>query len=849
MRRRILLLCLASGSVLPFYAQSKKLVTTFDHYGPVLVKKPVMIDDKDVNQKEFSGLTVLQKSHDLSNGILAKTVLSADTAGYVVVDITPEGFAVNEYTFSIQPDRYCKGTLKVTSPSILAVYQDGKLINTKSSAQDSLNKQSEITVPLTLQNKNYEYKIRTVSERKDKAETPRLSVAFEPDSKFETVDLVISNNQNRKLNLQDLMTGERIGGVTISPSGKYGTVRVSTTFKDGKSASENYLIDLQTNKKIAVLDGSRNSANWLPVSDKLYFTKRGMDGTQLWLMNPADLSEEMIVASLPEGGFSFAPTEDFLIVNQSEKAPADLDKDFRRFITPNDRQSYWRYRNSLYKYDLNTGAMERLTFGAHSASLNDISEDGKFILFGSSREDFKERPFNVSSMYLMNLATNKVDTLWSDVRYGGGAKFSPNGKTLLVQGSPEAFDGIGLDIEEGQMANTYDSQIFLFDLATKKTTPIAKNFDPTIESAKWINDDQIAVMATDKDLVRPYLYSVSKNKYEVVPVEEDVLRGFNISKNGKNAIYTGQSVSNFSSAYVMDMKNKKSKCLIDASSERLKGIELGKVEDWNFIASDGNQVDGRYYLPSDFDATKKYPMIVYYYGGTTPTSKTMEHPYPAHLYAANGYVVLVLNPSGTIGWGQKMSARHVNAWGKRTAEDIIEGTKKFCADNSFVDASKIGCIGASYGGFMTQYLQTQTDIFAAAISHAGISALSSYWGEGYWGYAYSTAASADSYPWNNPELYTKQSPLFQADKVKTPILFLHGSVDTNVPVGESIQMYTALKLLGKPVEMIEVQGEDHGIADFNKKIKWTNSILAWFDRYLKEQPEWWKSMYPDTNLQ
>lgn len=242
-------------------------------------------------------------------------------------------------------------------------------------------------------------------------------------------------------------------------------------------------------------------------------------------------------------------------------------------------------------------------------------------------------------------------------------------------------------------------------------------------------------------------------------------------------------------------------------------------------------------------------MIVYYYGGTTPTSKTMEHPYPAHLYAANGYVVLVLNPSGTIGWGQKMSARHVNAWGKRTAEDIIEGTKKFCADNSFVDASKIGCIGASYGGFMTQYLQTQTDIFAAAISHAGISALSSYWGEGYWGYAYSTAASADSYPWNNPELYTKQSPLFQADKVKTPILFLHGSVDTNVPIGESIQMYTALKLLGKPVEMIEVQGEDHGIADFNKKIKWTNSILAWFDRYLKEQPEWWKSMYPDTNLQ
>lgn len=237
-------------------------------------------------------------------------------------------------------------------------------------------------------------------------------------------------------------------------------------------------------------------------------------------------------------------------------------------------------------------------------------------------------------------------------------------------------------------------------------------------------------------------------------------------------------------------------------------------------------------------------MIVYYYGGTSPTTRVFESTYPLHTYAAMGYVVYTLQPSGTTGFGQEFAARHVNAWGKVTADEIIEGTKKFCAEHAFVDSKKIGCIGASYGGFMTQYLQTQTNIFAAAISHAGISSIASYWGEGYWGYAYSGAASAGSFPWNNPRLYVEQSPLFHADKINTPLLLLHGNVDTNVPLGESIQMYNALKILGKTVEFIQVEGENHAIYGYKKRIEWNKTIHAWFAKWLKDQPEWWETLYP-----
>ena len=136
---------------------------------------------------------------------------------------------------------------------------------------------------------------------------------------------------------------------------------------------------------------------------------------------------------------------------------------------------------------------------------------------------------------------------------------------------------------------------------------------------------------------------------------------------------------------------------------------------------------------------------------------------------------------------------------------------------------------------MTQYLQTKTDLFAAAISHAGISNITSYWGGGYWGYTYGEVAQYLNYPWNNPDLYTKHSPLFNADKIQTPLLLIHGTVDTNVPPFESQQLYTALRILGKEVEYIQVNGEDHVITNWQKRLEWQNAIFAWFAKYLKDK--------------
>ena len=387
------------------------------------------------------------------------------------------------------------------------------------------------------------------------------------------------------------------------------------------------------------------------------------------------------------------------------------------------------------------------------------------------------------------------------------------------------------------------------NLADKKVTPVTKDFHPSIQQTVWNKvDGQIYFTAENRDYVSLYRMNPKDGKIQQLDAKEDLVKSFSMADSSPVLAYYGQGAMNSDRLYTLDTKKMKQVLVEDLSQELLEDVQLGECRDWNFINSKGDTIYGRYYLPPHFDASNKYPMIVNYYGGCSPTERNFESRYPHHAYAALGYVVYVVQPSGASGFGQEFGARHVNTAGEGPAQDIIEGTKKFCEEHAFVNAKKIGCIGASYGGFMTQYLQTKTDIFAAAISHAGISDHTSYWGEGYWGYSYSEVSMANSYPWTRKDLYVDRSPLFNADKIHTPLLFVHGDADMNVPVGESIQMYTALKLLGRETAMVLVTGQDHHIVDYGKRIQWQNTIWAWFAKWLQDDATWWNAIYSPKAL-
>ena len=158
-----------------------------------------------------------------------------------------------------------------------------------------------------------------------------------------------------------------------------------------------------------------------------------------------------------------------------------------------------------------------------------------------------------------------------------------------------------------------------------------------------------------------------------------------------------------------------------------------------------------------------------------------------------------------------------------------------------LDASAVGCYGGSYGGFLTMHLIGQCDLFAAAVSMYGISDQTTYWGQGTWGWTYGDMANGGALPWHDPEFYRQASPLSQADAIRTPLLLLHGEEDDNVTPGQSAEMFTALQVLGRNVEMITFPGEGHGIAGaWENYVGHRTMMLEWFDRWLRDRPAAWE---------
>ena len=826
MRKNMLLLA-AICSCYNLFAE-EVIVKQFRYAGPYEVKKPFLQDSLDVNSKKFTEKELLKTAIPFSNVRQSAQFLETDTNGESMLPGTSQACHIGLASFYLNSDRYVKGSLQIKGPETYEVY----INNEKQTPADG-------KIALTLEPHRYEVVIKYLSE-KDK--TGSLKVTFETEA--EAV-VTATTDPEKRYTISDVFDGTRMRSVSLSPDGKYLLTAYQTTFPGGKTESFQQVTDRASGQ--VLIESSSNDYSWMPQSNLLYYTRNGLQGKELVSIDPVTKTENVLSSNLPDGWFIFSPTEEYLLFTVSEEGPKK-DKDMDEILVPDDRQPGWRNRSFLHKYDLATGVFERLTYGHNSTSLNDISQDGRYLLFTSQERTLTKRPFSITTLYRMDLQTMETEALLKDP-FIGRATFSPDGKLLAIEGSGEAFDGIGLNIAPGQTSNTADGQLFIYDLGSKQVSPVSKDFNPSIQYFTWNrHDKQIYLQGEDKDCVRLYVLNPSTGKIKPIPLKEDILSDFTLAESAPELVYYGESASNSQRLYSVNLKKNTTVCLKDLSKDILKDITLGEVRDWNFKAAAGDTIYGRYYLPPHFDPNKKYPLIVNYYGGTSPTERSLENRYPSHAYAALGYIVYIIQPSGATGFGQEFSARHVNAWGKRTGDEIIEGTKKFCAEHNFVDAKKIGCIGASYGGFMTQYLQTKTDIFAAAISHAGISDITSYWGEGYWGYSYSSLATANSYPWNARDIYVEQSPLFHADKINTPLLFLHGSVDTNVPVGESIQMFTALKLLGKETAFIQVTGQNHQIFDYKKRAEWNNTIYAWFAKWLKEQPEWWEALYPAKSL-
>ncbi len=750
----------------------------------------------------------------------------------------------------IEAERWLEASLTINTPQMAQVYLNGNPLGKKTTVEHEQGTLGEITQSLKLEKGKHLLLIKSLYAHGSNSGW-KVSARLKPGNGFHITDLNIDTKPYRSKTIHDILNGVKVSWVRPSPSGELYAVTYSEA-KPPRGDTERW-VEIKNHDDNSIIHSFKHASisqlQWLPESRAVSYITRDNNKASLHVFDFEKGKTKTVLEEIERmGSYRWSSNEDFIIFSVTEDNTGEQGH-IKHVLGMQDRQPNWRNRSFLYYLDLNTKATHRLTYGNLSTSMQDISRCGEKLLFSQTRPDYQERPFHKHNIFLMDINTLAVDTLWSDKKWGVSGQFSPCGEYMLFTGGPDAFGKAGRNIPEGMIANNYDTQAYIYELKSGKTESITFDFDPSLAGAHWNSvDNHIYFTAQDKDKIRLYRYNFRRDRFSEIPTPVDVVAGINYSSDSHSAAFMGEGMSEPSKGYWLNLRNDKTQLLEDTESENYRYVRFGETREWDYQTSEGVDISGRIYLPPGFDAEQTYPLIVYYYGGTNPVSRRFGGRYPFNLWAGNGYVVYVLQPSGATGFGQEFSAAHVNNWGITVAGEIIESTKAFLEAHRFTDKNRVGCIGASYGGFMTMLLLTQTDIFTTAVSHAGISSIASYWGQGYWGYSYSALATANNYPWNNPEIYFDQSPLFGADKVNTPLLLITGDEDTNVPPGESVQMYTALKILGKPVELLKVKGQNHTILNYEKRIEWNNAILAWFDKCLKEQDEWWKEQFPKKNF-
>lgn len=731
--------------------------------------------------------------------------------------------------FSVSASAFTTGELKISGAGNAALYLNKVHIKGNS------------TYTLNLLNQDYRV-LLIVNGVENWQDFTVEWIDSDQEASSSSTDLKFGNDSHKKrASMKQYYDSETVGVLNVSPDGEYLVWSKShyTDASGDKAQRVTEILALESQQVVYRWQGMNPArVTWQLDSSGLVF----MHSDTLYHLELKTKHLKEVATNLPDIRDLTWLSKNEIIVSwhKSEDKPHEYTKRYRAL---QDRWSYWRGDLQINVLDIESGLLKQLTNDALKTNLLDVDTQTRMALIVRSPTDYKAPPHSLSRLLELNLSTGE-ERLIGEYRTFNNAQYHKNGIVILA--GPSFDNGTGNNVSQATVVNDYDGQLYLLD-HKGEVSALSKDFSPAINQVVGMQNGNLVLLVTQEDRRKIYQYDIKKGEFSPVNTQVDVVSGMSLSKQKRPVlVYKGTSATTPQRVLATNMRGKKQTVLYDSASTHYANIDFVDAKDWDYTTESGQFIDGRVYYPSGFDEQKSYPAIIYYYGGTVPVTRGYTGRWPFSMWASKGYVVYVLQPSGTVGYGQEFSARHVNAWGINTADEIIESTKAFVRAHPFVDATKLGNMGASYGGFMTMYLATKTDMFAASISHAGISNLTSYWGEGWWGYGYSGIATRGAFPWNSPDFYVQQSPVFGADNVNSPLLLLHGDADTNVPVGESHQMYTALMLLGKDVELIEFQGDDHHVNARERRMRWWSTIVSYFDMKLKQQPQWWEHLYPQA---
>ncbi|HKI78116.1 MAG TPA: S9 family peptidase [Ignavibacteriaceae bacterium] len=357
---------------------------------------------------------------------------------------------------------------------------------------------------------------------------------------------------------------------------------------------------------------------------------------------------------------------------------------------------------------------------------------------------------------------------------------------------------------------------------------LTKDFDWSVNSFVWKDNNSIFFTVDERTNEQLYKITLSTGKIEKLTSGNMIISDISFSGKG-DLCYTSESATSLNEIFVNNIK-------LTNFSSQLKKFNTGSQEVITYRSSDGKyDIDGILFKPTDFNKNKKYPLILTVHGGPYSCFKnTFSQVYGTKVWTDKGYVVFAPNPRGSSGYSDEFGQANKYDLGGGDYEDIMAGVD-YLISKGFIDENKMGVTGGSYGGYLTNWIISQTNRFKAAVSMYGLFSLFTDWSNSvqpawekmYLGYYY----------WEKPidknNQYINRSPAFYVQNIKTPTLIMHGDSDIYTNVSNSREMYQALSKTGVPVEFVIYPGAGHGLRkEPNQYVNVVERATNWFEKYI-----------------
>ncbi len=656
----------------------------------------------------------------------------------------------------------------------------------------------------------------------------------------------------RAITFDDLIKMHRVADPKISPDGQWVAYAVSTPdMEANRGVSNIWAVRTAGGDAVQLTSGGHDSSPvWSPDGKTLAFISSRDGNSQIYLL-PMDGGEAREITHISTGVdiVKFSPDGKTLAFTSSVypdckddacNSARDEEKGKSKVKAHVYEQLLYRHwthwsegkRGHLFVMPVDASAAPRdLTQGANydvppdeRGSADDInfSPDGKELCFTAVTDKMEATSTN-GDLFLVPVAGGEPKRITNNPGFDGAPTYSPDGRWIAYH---------------AQLTAGYESdrwRIMLYDRQAGKATSLTDNFDRSAAELIWSADSKTIIFTAENETLTPiYTVAAQAGATPKKLIADSFNANISLSADGKTLAFGRTSLTTPTEVFAANANGSNVRQLSHANDAALATLQLSAPETFWFDATDGTKIQAMLVRPPDFDATKKYPVLVLLHGGPeTMWSNAWSYRWNPQVFSSFGYVTLMINRRGSTGYGQKFTDEIAGDWGGKAYGDVMTGVDYTLKKYPFADGSRMAAAGGSYGGYLADWIDTHSGRFKAIISHAGVYDLTSmYATEELWFNEHDTPGT----PWGNPEGYKKWSPVTysgELGKFKTPTLVIAGEQDFRVPYTQSLEFYSALQRQGVPSKLVVFPDEGHWVLKPQNAQFWFKTFQDWLATYLK----------------